>query len=108
MGVSVTTLRRWDRDGKLVPEHIFGGHRRYDLVKMFPEQFWATSDVARKTVAYARVSNHDQKEDLDRQKQVLEEAKHMEVVMMNQGEDTTFEDDLEGHKLNILRPRLCM
>jgi putative resolvase len=32
LGVSVVTLRRWDRLGKLKPLfRTFGNHRRYDL-----------------------------------------------------------------------------
>ncbi|MCG5517253.1 MerR family transcriptional regulator, partial [Ectothiorhodospira sp. 9100] len=30
LGVSITTLRRWEASGRLVPEHTAGGHRRYD------------------------------------------------------------------------------
>jgi predicted site-specific integrase-resolvase len=118
----------------------------------------------RKTIAYARVSSHDQKADLERQKQVLElycvrqgwtyeiisdlgsgmnyhkkglkrlladilaekigrlvishkdrllrfgaelifaicEAKQVEVVILNQGEDTTFEEDLAKDVLDII------
>ena len=33
LGGSIITLRRWEREGKLVPEHTSGGHRRYDLAK---------------------------------------------------------------------------
>ena len=67
LGVSITTLRRWEKEGRLQPDEITpGGHRRYDLVKLRPELFrLQRSD--RKTVAYARVSSHDQKEDLERQ-----------------------------------------
>ncbi|AJF08103.1 MerR family DNA-binding transcriptional regulator [Geoalkalibacter subterraneus] len=72
LGVSVTTLRRWEAAGKLVPEHTAGGHRRYDLAKLRPEMFRAEEAAARRTIAYARVSSHDQKDDLERQKQVLE------------------------------------
>ncbi len=56
LGVSVTTLRRWEVSGKLVPEHTAGGHRRYDLAKLRPEWFRTSDESARKTVAYARVS----------------------------------------------------
>ena len=118
----------------------------------------------RRTIAYARVSSHDQKDDLERQKQVLElycarqgwtfevvtdlgsgmnyrkkglkrllahiiagsagrlvithkdrllrfgaelvfaicEAKEVEVVILNQGEDTTFEEDLARDVLEII------
>lgn len=70
LGVSVTTLRRWEREGKLKSDRTHAGHRRYDLSKIKPELFH-TDDSGRKTIAYARVS-HDQKTDLERQKQVLE------------------------------------
>ena len=53
-------------------EHTVGGHRRYDLAKLRPELFRAAEAAQRKTIAYARVSSHDQKDDLERQKQVLE------------------------------------
>ncbi len=72
LGVSITTLRRWEGEGRLVAEHTAGGHRRYDLAKLRPEWFHAVDTANRRTIAYARVSGHDQKEDLERQKQVLE------------------------------------
>jgi predicted site-specific integrase-resolvase len=164
LGVSITTLRRWEKEGRLQPDEITpGGHRRYDLMKLRPELFrLQRSD--RKTVAYASVSSHDQKEDLERQKQVLEmycaaqgwtfevvadlgsgmnyhkkglkrllnailqdevgrlvithkdrllrfgaelvfaicEAKEVEVVILNQGEDTMFEEDLAKDVLEII------
>ncbi|BCU08412.1 IS607 family transposase [Allochromatium tepidum] len=155
-GVAAQTLRRWEREGKLIPdERTAGGRRRYDLARLRPERFHAP-ESARRTIAYTRVSSHDQKADLERQKQVLElycarqgwtfeviadlgsgmnyhtkglkrllneviegrigrlvithkdrllrfgaelvfalcEAKQVEVVILNQGEDTTFEEDL--------------
>lgn len=163
LGVSITTLRRWEAEGKLIPEHTAGKHRRYDLAKLKPELFRAAPDE-RRTLAYARVSSHDQKDDLERQKQVLEvycaqrgwtfdlvtdlgsgmsyykkglkrllneiladrtgrlvithkdrllrvgaelvfaicEAKRVEVVILNQGEDTTFEEDLAKDVLEII------
>lgn len=163
LGVSITTLRRWEIEGKIIPERTASGHRRFDLSKLKPELFYAR-DNTRQTVAYARVSSHDQKTDLDRQKQVLElycarqgwifevisdlgsgmnyhkkglkrllndilsgnigrlvithkdrllrfgaelvfsicEAKNVEVVILNQGEDTTFEEDLAKDVLEII------
>jgi len=72
LGVSAQTLRRWEREGKLMAdERTEGGRRRYDLARLRPEQFHAP-EAARRTIAYARVSSHDQKDDLERQKQVLE------------------------------------
>lgn len=164
LGVAAQTLRRWEREGKLIPdERTAGGRRRYDLARLRPECFHAP-ETARRTIAYARVSSHDQKADLERQKQVLElycarqgwtfelitdlgsgvnyhkqglkrlldeivegrigrlvithtdrllrfgaelvfaicEAKHVEVVILNQGEDTTFEEDLANDVLEII------
>ena len=165
LGVSAQTLRRWEREGRLLPdERTAGGRRRYDLARLKPEKFRSQAEAVRKTVAYARVSSHDQKDDLERQKQVLElycarqgwtfeviadlgsgmnyhkkglkrllddvvegrigrlvithkdrllrfgaelvfaicEAKGVEVVILNQGEDTTFEEDLAKDVLEII------
>ncbi len=164
LGVSPQTLRRWEREGRLLPdERTPGGRRRYDLARLRPEQFH-TPESDRRTIAYARVSSHDQKDDLERQKHVLElycarqgwtfeviadlgsgmnyhkkglkrllndmlagevgrlvithkdrllrfgaelvfaicEAKNVEVVILNQGEDTTFEEDLAKDVLEII------
>jgi predicted site-specific integrase-resolvase len=56
----------------LIVEHTVGGHRRYDMAKLRPEMFRAQAEANRRTVSYGRVSSHDQKDDLERQKQVLE------------------------------------
>lgn len=164
MGVAAQTLRRWEREGKLLPdERTPGGRRRYDLARLRPEQFQAAPQ-ARKTIAYARVSSDDQKGDLERQKQVLElycaqqgwtfeviadlgsgmnyhkkglkrllneiidgkvgrlvithqdrllrfgaelvfaicQAKDVEVLIINKGVDTTFEEDLANDVLEII------
>ncbi|CAG1020309.1 hypothetical protein DOJK_00250 [Patescibacteria group bacterium] len=162
LGVSITTLRRWEKEGKLLPEPTSSKHRRYDLAKLKPETFH--QEDTRKTVAYARVSSQDQKDDLERQKQVLEwycakqgwtfevvsdlgsgmntqkkglkrllnaiiddkvgrlvlthkdrllrfgaelvfaicEIKSVQVIILNQGEDTTFEEDLAKDVLEII------
>jgi putative resolvase len=72
LGVCPQTLRRWEREGRLLPdERTPGGRRRYDLTRFRPELFH-TPETQRRTIAYARVSSHDQKDDLERQKQVLE------------------------------------
>ena len=163
LGVSNTTLRRWEESGKLVPERTAGNQRRYRLSQINPSLVRET-EVDRRTVAYARVSSHDQKDDLERQKQVLElycasqgwtfdliadlgsgmnyhkkglkqlleriidgkvfrlvithkdrllrfgaelvfaicEAKNVEVVILNRGEDASFEEDLAKDVLEII------
>lgn len=164
LGVSVTTLRRWEVNGKLIAAYTAGGHRRYDLTKLRPDLYLVPDQLERRTVADARVSSHDQKNDLERQKQVLElycaqqgwnfevvadlgsgmnyhkkglkqlllqildgrvgrlviahkdrllrfgaelvfaicKAKHVEVVILNQGQDTTFEEELARDVLEII------
>ena len=77
LGISISTLRRWEKQGILVPEKMPSGHRRYsDLQlsgnKSLPPKVQITNAPERKTIAYARVSSADQKQDLERQKQVLE------------------------------------
>lgn len=72
LGVSISTLRRWESDGKISAERRdASSHRRYDLAKINPESFRLSSD-RRKTIAYARVSSRDQTKDLQRQKELLE------------------------------------
>jgi len=162
-GVSNTTLRRWESSKKLIPERTAGNQRRYRLSQINPALV-RDAETDRKTIAYARVSSHDQKADLERQKQVLElycatqgwtfnlisdlgsgmnyhkkglkqllekilegkvsrlvithknrlqrfgaelvfaicEAKQVEVVILNRGEDTFFEEDLAKDVLEII------
>src|SRR4051812_36606833 len=72
LGVSESTLRRWERTKQLIPDgRTEGNQRRYKLSSIRPEIVHGTSSI-KKTVAYARVSSHDQKEDLRRQTELLE------------------------------------
>lgn len=161
LGVTVQTLRRWERQGQLVPDKkTEGGTRYYDRDRLLG----VTSKESNLTYAYARVSSHDQKQDLQRQKEVLAaycashgwnyevipdlgsgmshkkkglknlldailskkikrlvithkdrllrfgaelvftlcEIHHVEVVIINQGEDTSFEEDLAKDVLEII------
>jgi predicted site-specific integrase-resolvase len=163
-GVTITTLRRWEVAGLLVPQRTPSGHRRYQLSQIDAQAAHSDKTAARKTLAYARISSHDQQADLERQKQVLElycatqgwsfevisdlgsamnynkgglkrllneiidghvgrlvithkdrllrfgaelvfaicAAKEVEVLIINKGEDTTFEDDLASDVLEII------
>lgn len=164
LGVSISTLRRWDETGVLVAERTPKGHRRYDISKINPNLLHGIGNKDRKTIAYARVSSHDQQEDLHRQIQVLEtycakqgwtyeivsdlgsgmnyhkkglkqlldgilenqigrlvlthkdrllrfgaelvfalcEAKNVEIVIINQGENLSFEEELAQDVLEII------
>jgi putative resolvase len=164
LGVSISTLRRWEQEGRLTPEkRTKGSHRRYLLSSIQP-QMLRNDASKKKTIAYARVSSFDQKEDLERQKKILElfcsshgwefelisdlgsgmnyakkglkilinaildekvhrlvlthkdrllrfgaelifsicEARQVEVIILNKGEDTTFEEDLAKDVLEII------
>ena len=74
LGVTTTTLRNWDKKGLLKPDELTkGGDRRYRLetLKNIRPNLNNSRDNL-KTIAYARVSSHDQKQDLIRQVGVLE------------------------------------
>lgn len=71
LGVSPQTLRRWEKKKKIIPSHrTEGGQRRYDISQLYPQPIRKIQDYP--TIAYARVSSHDQKEDLQRQVHMLE------------------------------------
>jgi putative resolvase len=76
LGVSVSTLRRWEAEGNCLPAfRTSGGHRRYELAQL--EASFHLNDAANvpkstRALAYIRVSSHDQKHNLDTQKQKLE------------------------------------
>jgi predicted site-specific integrase-resolvase len=72
-GVAVSTLRRWESEGRLQPAfRTCGGHRRYAVLALNLLCGKARPDE-RKVVAYARVSSHYQKADLERQRARLEQ-----------------------------------
>lgn len=161
LGVSIQTLRRWEQLGTLLPDRKTAGSTRYyDLDKLLGLQ----NAEKNLTIAYARVSSHDQKKDLERQatllssyctshgwkhevikdlgsgmnyrkkglKQLLDmilnkkmcrlvlthkdrllrfgaelifslcEVKHIEVILINQGDESSFEEELAKDVLEII------
>jgi len=65
LGVTIQTLRRWEREGELLPDRkSASGTRYYDIYQLKNKRQTKASLI---TIAYARVSSHDQKEDLQRQ-----------------------------------------
>jgi len=73
LGVSTSTMRRWETEGKLLPDkRTVGKQRRYSLDKLVSSGDKSRSLENKITIAYARVSSHDQKADLERQRDMLE------------------------------------
>ena len=69
LGVSPVTLRRWEKSGKINSSRTFGNHRRFqhsDIIKLNKKE--------KLHIGYARVSSHDQKQDLIRQSDVLNQS----------------------------------
>lgn len=69
LGVSIQTLRNWDKEGKLKPTYITeNGYRYYseDLLNKF-RNIKNVNQIMKKNILYARVSTKNQKDDLDRQ-----------------------------------------
>ncbi len=67
LGVSIQTLHKWEETGELLPDRKSkAGTRYYDADRLLN-----LSDYDAPTIGYARVSNHDQKEDLVRQVELL-------------------------------------
>ncbi|WP_066636731.1 IS607 family transposase [Desulfolucanica intricata] len=65
LGVSVSTLRRWESEGKIRTQRTKGGHRRYTIEELSgikPLKF-----DTKLTIGYCRVSSGEQKADLARQ-----------------------------------------
>ena len=68
LGVTPQTLRKWENTGELLPERRSKtGTRYYDVNKLA-----GIKNEGQPTVCYARVSSYDQKEDLNRQQELLE------------------------------------
>jgi len=69
LGVSIQTLRNWDKEGKLKPTYVTeNGYRYYseDLLNKF-RNIKNVNKIKKKNILYARVSTKNQKEDLNRQ-----------------------------------------
>ena len=72
LGVCINTMRAWHVSGFLVPRYrTAGGHRRYDTDDVAKVTLRNSQHRESLTVAYARVSTHDQKKDLETQIQRL-------------------------------------
>lgn len=66
LGVSISTLQRWDREGVL-KAYRNPKNRRYYTEEQYLNYMGMSDDKKRKVVAYSRVSSRNQKDDLDSQ-----------------------------------------
>lgn len=73
LGVSISTLRAWDREGKLVALRTPTGKRRYTEEMLYRALGLKNREEPRKVVLYARVSSAGQKPDLENQLNYLKE-----------------------------------
>ena len=75
LGVTVKTLQRWEREGRLIPVARTDSNRRLYTELQLREFIGLRNAVAAPTrlVAYCRVSSAAQKPDLANQRKVLEE-----------------------------------
>lgn len=76
LGVSIQTLRNWEKTGKLLPDFVSTGktrrYSRHRLLSMVGLANTQDKESQKVTIAYARVSTNEQKEDLKRQIELLE------------------------------------
>ena len=68
LGVSISTLRRWEKEGKITSSKTSGGHRRYSIEDLSKYNKKPVKS-SRLTIVYCRVSSADQKRELARQVQ---------------------------------------
>ena len=74
LGVTVKTLQRWEREGKLIPVgRTETNRRRYTEAQLLAHMGRRSAPVATRTIAYCRVSSSAQRPDLANQRAVLEE-----------------------------------
>jgi putative resolvase len=87
LGVHVSSLRRWENDGKLKAIRTPGGQRRFIL-----EEVEKTAGIARaiRTVCYGRVSTNGQQDDLQRQLAFLRERYPEGEVISETGSGLNF------------------
>ena len=72
VGVSVKTLQRWDREGRLIAKRTVTGRRYYDEADLAIALNLPQRPGARRTIAYCRVSSPAQRPDLHNQRVALE------------------------------------
>ncbi|MEG4075886.1 IS607 family transposase [Microcoleus sp. Pol14C2] len=100
VGVSSSTLRRWEREGKLIPERTLGNQRVYSETHLNIVRNLKTGKTPpNRAIVYCRVSSPGQKQDLLRQTQAMEQ------FCLAQGVAITDSIQEIGGGLNFKRPK---
>jgi len=101
IGVSIQTLRYWDKNNKLKPAFISKGKHRYysdeQLSTLLQEP--KIKKLEKLNIGYIRVSANHQKDDLERQYQM------MELYLMKQGKEFKIISDI-GSGINYKKKGL--
>ena len=95
IGVSVKTLQRWDREGKLISQRT-PTNRRYYTHKQYVDYMGIVQQNKGKTIIYTRVSNASQKNDLENQIEFLKQYANAKGIII----DEIFKDIGSGLNYN--------
>lgn len=99
IGVSASTLRRWESEGKLVPERTLGNQRIYTEAHLSVARNLKTGRCPNRVIIYCRVSSPGQKDDLESQ------VAAMEKFCLSSGTVITDLIAEVGGGLNFKRPK---
>ncbi|GAB1545434.1 hypothetical protein NUACC21_81100 [Scytonema sp. NUACC21] len=99
VGISPSTLRRWEEEGKLIPERTLGNQRIYNESHLAIAKSLKSGKYPTRVVIYCRVSSNNQKDDL------LSQVKVMESFCLAQGVCVTQTMQEIGGGLNFKRPK---
>jgi putative resolvase len=100
VGVSGSTLRRWESEGKLIPQRTLGNQRIYSESHLNAARNLKTGKTPpSRVIVYCRVSSAGQKQDLLRQVQAMEQ------FCLAQGVAITDSIQEVGGGLNFKRPK---
>ncbi len=115
LGITVHTLRTWDKEDKLKSKYVSkGGHRYYDdkqLDRILQEITIKKED--RINLGYIKVSSKHQKDDLQRQYEVYEliekifKIHDVKIEIINQSDKKTDEQEMIDDILNIIHVFSC-
>lgn len=88
IGISVQTLRDWEKSGKLKPAYRSKGNHRYYSEEQLNDILQKRNSNKRINVGYVRVSANHQKDDLKRQYDL------MELFLAKQGKEFKIIEDI--------------